>query len=129
MSKYIDLAEQIVDDSHAHRQSIFSDDARVVLRWLDDHADQAPGRTITASEFDEAVESCITEDGTVPPHEFAERLGVVCVPDPEPSNAEKLETEIKEMFQEPSQSFSIARDLAVKLDAAGWTKAPGGDGE
>lgn len=90
-------------------------------------ADRAPGRTITvtASEFDEAVESCITEDATVPPHKFAERLGVVCVPDPEPTNVELLETEIKAMFQEPSQSFSIARDLAEKLDTAGWTKAPG----
>ena len=42
------------------------------------------------------------------------------------SNAGKLETEIRELFQEPSQSFSIARDLAEKLDAAGWAKAPGG---
>lgn len=48
MSKYIDLAEQIVDDSHAHRQSIFSDDARVVLRWLDDHADQVRELSQTA---------------------------------------------------------------------------------
>lgn len=126
MSKYIDLAEQI----HAEtRDQVYLDEVGEVLDWLDRNPDQVPGLTITASEFDEAVESCITEDGTVPPHEFAERLGVVCVPDPEPTNVGKLETEIRELLQEPSQSFSIARDLAEKLDTAGWTKAPGGDDE
>ena len=73
--KYIDLHDEIADSIHW--------DATVAdtLKWLDDHPDQVPGRTVTASEFDEAVESCVTEDATVPPHTFAARLGVVCVPD------------------------------------------------
>lgn len=82
--KYEDLHDEIADSIHW--------DATVLdtLKWLDGHRDQVPGRTITASEFDEAVESCVTEDATVPPHTFAARLGVVCVPDPESTNAENL---------------------------------------
>ena len=96
--KYIDLASRISNESGAYhlRDTIIEG----VLEWLDEHPDRAPGRTITASEFDEAVESCVTEDATVPPHTFAARLGVVCVPDPEPTNAEKLE----QLHQNWSQS-------------------------
>lgn len=83
--------------------------------------EQVPGRTITVSEFDEAVESCITEDATVPPHTFAERLGVVCVPDPEPTNAEKL----NELICQATGSASASL-LAGYLDEAG-VKAPGGN--
>lgn len=88
-------------------------------------ADRAPGRTITvtASEFDEAVESCITEDATVPPHKFAERLGVVCVPDPEPTNAERATADL--------ETWGIRRAKALELGpwlaGQGWTKAPEGE--
>lgn len=83
-------------------------------------ADQAPGRTITASEFDEAVESCITEDGTVPPHKFAELLGVVCVPDPEPTNAEKLAKAMCDWMDSRAEpiEFPVA-SFASHLDAIG----------
>lgn len=85
--KYIDLVERIKRDRDMGPLTGL-DRVTYTLRWLDDHPGQVPGRTITASEFDEAVESCVTEDATVPPHTFAARLGVVCVPDPEPTNAE-----------------------------------------
>ena len=94
---------------------------RNALRWLDTNPDQVPGRTITVSEFDEAVESCVTEDATVPPHTFAARLGVVCVPDPEPTNAELL----NELICQATGSASASL-LAGYLDEAG-VRAPGGD--
>ena len=96
--KYTDLADKISDALEPGLAGYAY--IRNALRWLDTNPDQVPGRTITASEFDEAVESCVTEDATVPPHTFAARLGVVCVPDPEPTNAEKLE----QLHQNWSQS-------------------------
>ena len=95
--KYTDLTEEIWR-TDGGRTSLGS--VEMVLDYLDTNPDRVPGRTITASEFDEAVESCVTEDATVPPHTFAARLGVVCVPDPEPTNAEKLE----QLHQNWSQS-------------------------
>ena len=92
--KYIGLYETISDDMFIRPDEVSV--SRGVLEWLDEHPEQVPGQSITASEFDEAVESCITEDATVPPHTFAARLGVVCVPDPdpEPTSADaKLEIE------------------------------------
>lgn len=91
-------------------------------------ADRVPGRTITASEFDEAVESCITEDATVPPHKFAERLGVVCVPDPEPTNAEKLAQLHDQYTRFPVQHLPGNGSFADYLDHKG-VKAPGGGDE
>lgn len=120
MSKYIDLKEQIVDDSGTISPHV-KIGIEEALDWLDDHADRVPGRTITASEFDEAVESCITEDATVPPHKFAERLGVVCVPDPEPTDAEKATADL--------ETWGISRAGALELGpwlaGQGWVKAPG----
>lgn len=118
MSNYIELSPQIM----AHESWITdSTEVNATLEWLDDHPDQAPGRTITASEFDEAVESCITEDATVPPHKFAERLGVVCVPDPEPTDAEKATADL--------ETWGISRAGALELGpwlaGQGWVKAPG----
>lgn len=126
MSKYIDLKEQIVDDSGTISPHV-KIGIEEALDWLDDHADRAPGRTITASEFDEAVESCITEDGTVPPHEFAERLGVVCVPDPVPTNAELLAKEMLESFNRCEFDREPTWKQMAEALAARGVKAPGGE--
>ena len=129
--KYMDLYETIADDMLIRPDEVSV--SRCVLEWLDEHPDQVPGRTITASEFDEAVESCVTEDATVPTHTFAARLGVVCVPDPEPTNAEKLEAlleggDINAQWGLRGGGVMFARELAHALDEAG-VKAPGGDDE
>lgn len=117
--KYIDLASRISSESGAYhlRDTIIEG----VLEWLDEHPDQVPGRTITVSEFDEAVESCITEDATVPPHTFAARLGVVCVPDPEPTNVQSIDKLLTE-FASLNASCGGEQgdhDLAEFLDAHG----------
>ena len=118
--KYIDLHDEIADSIHW--------DATVLdtLKWLDGHRDQAPGRTITASEFDEAVESCVTEDATVPPHTFAARLGVVCVPDPEPTNAELLGEDLAGIYG-ANLPWTAKVAISEALTERGWVKAPGGD--
>ena len=99
---------------------------RDALNWLDEHPDQVPGRTITASEFDEAVESCITEDATVPPHTFAARLGVVCVPDPEPTNEERLDADLSDWY---AKNEDARPTLTEHLIERGWVKAEGGEHE
>ena len=125
VEKYSDLEERIKRDRDLSLTGL--DRVTYTLRWLDRNPSQVPGRTITASEFDEAVESCVTEDATVPPHTFAARLGVVCVLDPEPTNAERLTKVIREIGYDirhnGNRSGSVA--LALDLDARG-VKAPGG---
>ena len=120
--KYIDLHVEIADSIHW--------DATVAdtLKWLDEHPDRVPGRTITASEFDEAVESCVTEDATVPPHTFAARLGVVCVPDPEPTNAELLVEDLAGIYG-ANLTWTAKIAISEALAERGWVKAPGGDDE
>ena len=117
--KYTDLSEEITPYGAAgstHRGIDYA------LRWLDDHPDQVPGRTITASRFQSMVDACEFDDtGCVYPSMFAALLGVETVPDPEPTNAEKI---IELMGKAPA-SFNH-RDLAKWLDEAG-VKAPGGD--
>ena len=119
--KYEDMYGQIIGDKTFDLTTSERLGAKIALQWIDQNPDQVPGRTITASEFDEAVESCVTEDATVPPHTFAARLGVVCVPDPEPTNAEKL----NELICQATGSASASL-LAGYLDEAG-VRAPGGD--
>lgn len=55
--KYEDLHDRIADEIHW--------DATVidVLRWLDDHPDQAPGRTITKTTNVERLVEMIRENG------------------------------------------------------------------
>lgn len=128
MSKYIDLIGRITE-----RLDVPCGNIRLgiheALAYLDRYPDQVPGRTTTESELIAAVDETNHED--MNEYQKARALLVHLghtIPDPEPTNAEKLETEIRELFQEPSQSFSIARDLAKKLDEAG-VKAPGGGNE
>ena len=129
MSKYIDLAKRISDYTRTISLDVHMG-VREALAYLDMFPDEVPGRTITESEFRKLYLG-------VPPYKdylsyakaLAMSLGITVVPDPEPTNAGKLEADIRALLQEPSQSFSIARDLAEKLDTAGWTKAPGGDDE
>lgn len=118
--KYIDLHDEIADSIHW--------DATVAdtLKWLDANPDQAPGRTITASEFERIVESCETDDYTVPPHTFAARLGVVCVPDPEPTNAEKLVEDLAGIYG-ANLTWTAKVAISEALTERGWVKAPGGD--
>lgn len=88
-----------------------------------------PGRTITVSEFERVVKSCKTDDYTVPPHTFAARLGITVVPDPEPTNVERLRKEIGIAWgarENPDGYDSVFDSLASRLDAAG-VKAPGVD--
>lgn len=91
--------------------------------WLH-NPDQVPERTITASERDSrtALLSPTEKFGWIKGFEDA---GGRVVPDPEPTNAEKL----KAVLDAIGDSTAGYREhLASKLDEAG-VKAPGGDDE
>lgn len=87
--KYIDLEPQIVS------QIPGSDaDQRRVLRWLDDHPDQLPGRTITESRFktirDEFMRRNIVRSASGFFELVTFGLGLTVIPDPESTEAAKL---------------------------------------
>lgn len=82
--KYIDLTEEIwrADEGRTSFGSV-----SMVLAYLDENPDQVPGRAITESQIAEAFGDEY--------HYWAKRrlsrIGIAVVPDPEPTNAEKLD--------------------------------------
>ena len=124
--KYIDMKDEIRKDS------AINVDVGIVtaLRWLDRHPDRVPGRTITASEFIRAANGVWGDEGSGPNGSngyafgLAHRLGIIVVPDPEPTNAEKL----KELYGQWLESDAPACRVSFHqfMDEAG-VKAPGGD--
>lgn len=111
MSKYIDLAEQI----HAEtRDQVYLDEVGEVLSWLDRNPDQAPGRTITESDYSDITEwarnffSRGWEGRTV----LAEK-GITIVPDPvpEPTNLQRLSRAIRDWEEGRGEDRILARHL------------------
>lgn len=110
------------------RGSDFDNDRRVVLRWLDAHPDQVPGRTITESRIAEAfgpeymawARMCLS------------RIGITVIPDPKPTNAERLAAKIRRTLRENATGSCenaqdvVAQKIADDLDNAG-VKAPEAD--
>ena len=114
--KYEDLHDRIADEIHW--------DATVIdaLRWLDDHPEQVPGRTITERQLIQLWQ--VTVEGRSI-DDFAQELkdnGITVVPDPEPTNAEQIAEIIGEVGSFPSWERRL---LAEGLDKAG-VKAPEG---
>ena len=112
--KFIDLYDPIME--HFDKAGA---DAKDVLEWLDDHPGQVPGRTITESESKDLFNTARRGLGYWP--DALERTCITVVPDPEPTNAEKLNSIITEWG-------GFARDpgFGEWLDSCG-VKAPGGD--
>lgn len=83
--------------------------------------DQAPGRTITESDFCEAVDKTHewTDEGFA--RTVLNRLGITIGPDPEPTNAEELEAALRTLDR-GALGYSLSK-LARDLDKAG-VKAP-----
>lgn len=109
--KYSDLAERI----HAEtRDSVYLDEVREVLEWLDRNPDQVPGRTIAESEFHEAADA--HRNGGIDWEDLAFRFGITVVPDPETTNAEKLANDL----QEWGMLRGTALSLAPWLVGQGW---------
>lgn len=122
--KYEDLHDRIADEIHW--------DATVIdaLRWLDDHPEQVPGRTITEQQLIQLWQ--VTVEGRSI-DDFAQELkdnGITVVPDPEPeqTNAERLVEMIREngydIRHNGNRSGSVA--LALDLDSRGVRAPEGG---
>lgn len=91
--------------------------------WLRDPA-QAPGRTITRSEFNKAFTEWFDERDKARIVGISERLfGIIVIPDPEPTNAEKATADLEAW----GMLRAGALELGPWLAGQGWTKAPGGD--
>ena len=126
--KYIDLADRIGEGAEYSNTASFCLGIECALRWLDEHSDQAPGRTITESRYRALTDSDPEEyrSGFSDGFFFA---GGCIVPDPEPTNAEKLEAllegdNINAQWALRDGGVMFARELAHALDDAG-VKAPG----
>ena len=116
--KYIDLASRISNESGAYhlRDTIIEG----VLEWLDEHPDQVPGRTITESEAWDIAGRTFHRWGSV--EELAShlrgtfrQLGITVVPDPEPTNAEKLADYVRQI----GQTAMSAEECGKWLDEQG----------
>ena len=116
--KYEDLHDQIVADKTFDLTTSERLGAKIALQWLDQNRDQVPGRTITESQIAEAFGDEY--------HYWAKRrlsrIGITVVPDPEPTNAEKI-NEAYDVWDRDPQDLTFGE----YLDRLGWVKAPGGD--
>lgn len=122
--KYIDLFAEI-------SRMMMPQDERVgvstALRWLDEHPDQVPGRTITESEFHETADA--HRNGGLGWEDLASRFGITVVPDPEPTNTELLEARLLDLLGVVEAIGNTGvHNMAYELDRAG-VKAPEADDE
>ncbi|MGO3021937.1 MAG: hypothetical protein ACTIIH_01705 [Brevibacterium sp.] len=123
--KYINLHREIFSDLRDKAGT-----ARIsvadVLEWLDEHPDQVPGRTITESEWSEYVNS--TNGKYLAGADLLEKAGITVVPDPEPTNAEKLASHVLRITDD--LYIGLSQDdidkIAKWLDAQG-VKVTGGE--
>lgn len=118
MSKYIDLKGSICTDIVVPTSNGFAA-AEAVLEWLDEHPGLVPGRRINQSRIDKM------EADTSDRYMRGVRAGLILAgaeiaPDPNPTNAEKLEEILIDFECHP------AHLIAEHLDTNGVT-APGGD--
>lgn len=92
--KYTDLTEEIwrADEGRTSLGSV-----SMVLDYLDRHPEQVPGRTITERELERAVSETRLASCGVHPRRFLTYLGITVVPDPEPTNAEKLADYVRQI--------------------------------
>lgn len=118
--KYEGLLENIENDDTFDMTRSELVGARVALQWLDQNRDQAPGRTITESGWIEACKATMGGD-MVAPFALATRLGITVVPDPNPTNFDRLEDLVDQWRKGPQ-----GKTLTQYLDEHG-VKAPGGD--
>lgn len=127
MSNYIDLEPQVSDyygTSPGHERRAGICDA---LRYLDSHPEHVPGRSMTRSEYSDIVKDAVKTSGYDDDWErgFASGLtvgDVKVIPEPEPTNTEKLADDIREVDGGHNLGAGV---LAERLASLGWTKAPG----
>lgn len=112
--KFEDLFPTIRDDEPFEFTRAELNGVRVALRWLDEHPDRAPGRTITESELKDLSHDYYSSGRSV--DAILSRLGVIVVPDPEPTNAEKLEAALRRCNYAGGPEY-----IAQQLDEAGVT--------
>lgn len=114
--KYIDLAERIIGNVEAC--SDYDNGVADALRWLDEHPEAVPGRTITESRIAKAFGAEYVAWARM----CLARIGITVVPDPEPTNAEKLADYVRQI----NRTAMSAEECGKWLDAKG-VQAPKGD--
>lgn len=128
--KYNDLTEEIwrADEGRTSLGSV-----NMVLDYLDRRPDQVPGRTITRSEYRDTLNGAVKVSGYFDDWERGFHTGLAVsgtklVPDPEPTNAEKLAEAITNAAHGVGIGSTTAnvKDIAEHLDAQG-VKAPEAD--
>lgn len=119
MSKFIDLEPQVsayygTTPGQERRAGICD-----ALRYLDSHPERVRGRTITESELGEVTR---THESI---RDLVNLLDITIVPDPEPTNVEKLKGDLSKWTGDIETCVGLG--LADHLASQGWTKVPGGD--
>lgn len=110
-----ELFPEIQDDEALEFTRAELNGVRVALRWLDQHSDRVPGRTMTESEVVEVFEASKSGGGAT--RTALIRHGIKVVPDPAPTNVEKLVELIREAGYDirhngkRSGSVKLAMDL------------------
>ena len=121
--KFIDLRDEIVEELHLTESEASGVDA--AMRWLQMRPDRAPGQTITEQQLIQLWQ--VTVEGRSI-DDFAQELkdnGITVVPDPEPTNAERLAEALRQTNPAHGSDLHDIKGLSEALDKAG-VKAPEG---
>lgn len=131
--KYIDLGPQIAEGTQRPLTSLAHERQLEALKWLDEHPDQVPGRSITRSEMRERMnENFTTKVRSIDVEAYTESLGRIVVPDPEPMPTIEFARDIMRFESGDPDTKSVphwAVNMASYLMDAGYVKAPEGEGE
>lgn len=123
---YIDLESRIAEDERIDEwpQTAVLEN---ILHWLEEHRGELPGRTVTAGKVGQKAHLINGSHIEMPTIiDFLEALGVTVVPDPEPTDAEKLRADIDAFYGQSVAELADGHGLEHFLSKRGWTKA-GGD--
>lgn len=125
MSNYIDLIGQITE-----RLDVPCGNIRLgiheALAYLDRYPDQVPGRTITEGESKDLFNTA--RRGLMYWPDALERTCITVIPDPEPTNAEKLEAHLLDLLGVVEAIGNTGvHNMAYELDRAGVTALGGRD--
>lgn len=111
MNKYIDSIDEIHKNT---RGEVYRSEIVEILQYLDDHP-ELTGKAITESEHVAFKRDVFS--GKIPADKIAAHLDITIVPDPEPTNAERL----ADVYRSWYGGDEVPNSLIQFMDQAGVT--------
>lgn len=100
------------------------DEGTYALKWLDEHPEERPKKIVTEKEFEQAIAEIKELSLRDRYRELLSRFGTTIVPDPVPTNFDRLK-----LLMIQAQDGGMSPDSAAEWLDFNGVKAPGGSDE